>query len=82
MATSHTPARIARMRRDTLMRELEVVAAQITANESQLADLYATRLLMYQRGRNLTPPVTNRVLAEATGVTEPRVIQQLNKAHG
>ncbi len=80
MATSHTRARIANMRRDTVMRELVVVADQLAAHQDHTAALLATRLLMWERGRALDPRITNARLAEASDVSEPRVIQLLNKA--
>lgn len=65
---------------ERILRELGHVAGQLGDVEARRADLYAKRLALFQEARALDPPVTNRVLAEATGVTEEAVIQVLRKA--
>lgn len=66
--------------RDTLLTELEAVAAELEQAESERTDLYAKRLAIYQEARALQPPVTQRELAERAKVTEVAVIQALRKA--
>lgn len=67
-------------RPDAILRELGHVANQLGDVEARRGDLYAKRLALYQEARALVPPITNRVLAEHTGVTEEAVIQVLRKA--
>lgn len=65
---------------ERILRELGHVSNQLGEVEARRSELYAKRLALYQEARQLDPPVTNRVLAEATGVTEEAVIQVLRKA--
>lgn len=48
--------------------------------EARRTRLYAERLDLYRKARDLSPPITQRELAELAGVSEPAVIQTLRKA--
>lgn len=66
--------------RSELLAALDQVADGIDGNDTRRAELYAQRLELWQKARAMEPPITQKVLAAHSRVTEPAVIQQLKKA--
>lgn len=66
--------------RADLLTELDRIADELDEVEGQRADLYARRTSVFQRGRAMDPPITQRELAEHARVTDAAVIQVLRKA--
>ena len=59
----------------------DVVAVTTVIGEcgACLDDAYARRLALFLEGRDMDPPITNRALAVAAGVTEVAIIQACRK---
>lgn len=65
---------------ETLLGLLRRMAARIAEQETVLADLYSERTQVFCALRDLDPPVTQRVIAEAAGVSDVAVIAAIRKA--
>lgn len=65
---------------DQVLEDLRAVGARIADAEAVLADAYPERLALFQEGKQLDPPIVNRVLGEAAGCQENAVIAALRKA--
>lgn len=65
---------------DALVALVESVRARITENEAERDQLYAGRVAIFRAARLRTPPVTQRRLADAAGVSPVAVTQALRKA--
>lgn len=66
--------------RDSILAALDTIADELAVANDEATRLYAVRLDLLQQGRALTPPITQRVLAEHAKVSEEAVIQVLRKA--
>lgn len=66
--------------RDAIKAELGQVADELATVNATSTELYARRLALLLAGRALQPPITQRELAAAAGVSEEAVIQVLRKA--
>lgn len=66
--------------RAEILAGLQALAADLTMLEAARTAMYGRRLDLWLRGRALARPLTQRQLAEASGITEPAVIQALKKA--
>lgn len=66
--------------RAELLAELDTVADELDQVEASRSELYARRTGIFQRGRAMDPPITQRELAEHARVTDAAVIQVLRKA--
>jgi hypothetical protein len=66
--------------RAALLAELDEVTDELDQVEERRANLYARRTGIFQRARALSPPITQRELAEHARVTDAAVIQVLRKA--
>lgn len=66
--------------RDALLAELAEVGEMIRTTETALTGLYSRRLALFRVARRLDPPVTQRVLGDAAGITEVAVIAAIKKA--
>lgn len=79
-----TPAKrrkaLARLDNADLLTALYAVADDMEQSQARLDAGYELRLAMFQAGRDRPTKVTQRAMAEATGVSEPAVIQALKKA--
>lgn len=64
---------------DDALAELREVATQLTLHTAIVADLYTRRDALYVELRQATPQVTQRVIAEAAGVSEVAVVASLRK---
>ena len=64
---------------EAVLAELRALRERIEAGQADVTEAYARRLELFQRARAAEPPMPNRVLAEASGVTEVAVIQCLAK---
>ena len=65
--------------RDEVVQELAANAAKATEAQTRLDGLRSYRLDLFHAGKALDPPLTNRELAEAAGVTEWNVMKVLRK---
>lgn len=65
--------------RDAILSALIGIRAELEAGKARSDQLYAERLELYQAGQALRPPLTQREMAEATGVSEVNVTAQLRK---
>lgn len=66
--------------RDLLLAELSAITAELAEVGARRAELYGQRLAVFQRARQLDPPITQRELGARAGVTEVAVIQALRQA--
>lgn len=64
---------------DDVLAELTAVAAQLTLHNAILTDLYAQRDRLYCEARAFTPPVTQKRMAAAAGMSEVAVVASLRK---
>lgn len=76
MSTTATPTNA-----DTV-RELGRVSKKLAKAEAEVDRLRAERLALLEAGRAHVPPITNRALGEACGMTEWNVMKLLRKARG
>lgn len=63
-------------RAQKLLAEIAELASQLEAMET----LAKRRTELFREGRAMTPPLTNKVLADAAGVTTIAVIQAIKRA--
>lgn len=62
--------------RKAVLDELATIAARLAENDG----LYARRLELFAEGRAMVPPILQRELAAAAGVTETAVTKELKRA--
>lgn len=64
---------------DQVLADLAAIRAEMAPIEDKRTELYARRLAVFAEARRLTPPVTQLALADAAGISEVAVINQLKK---
>lgn len=62
--------------RDEIVAELEAIRDRL----AEVPNLYDRRLHLFQQARQLNPPILQRELAAAAGVTETAVTKELRRA--
>lgn len=62
-----------------LLGELTGLRTEIDEAQAHVADLFTRRVVIFDQLRQLDPPVTQRVIAEAAGIHEVGVIQALKR---
>jgi hypothetical protein len=67
------------VRERAILKRLRALRPQIEGGERKLEALYAERLSVFQDGRALDPPMVQRVMGEASGVSEAAVIHVLKR---
>jgi hypothetical protein len=67
------------MTRDAIVEQLAANAQSLAANAVEQDRLYAARLVLWQAGQALDPPMKHRELAAPSLVTEGAVTQALRK---
>lgn len=67
-------------RREQIMRRLAALRPKIERHESNLDVLYREREALFLEGRTLDPPMIQREMGEASGVTESAVIRTIKRS--
>lgn len=63
-----------------ILRRLRALRPQIEGGEAKLNVLYAERAALFREGRDQDPPMIQRVMGEASGVSEAAVIHTVKRA--
>lgn len=69
-------------RRAAIMKRLRELRPQIEKLEARSEVLYRERLALFVEGRTLEPPMIQREMGEAAGVTESAVIRTIKRSEG
>lgn len=64
-----------------ILARLRKLRGQIDAGEAKVRGLYAERESLFLEGRALVPPLVQREMGDASGVTEAAVIHVVKRAN-
>lgn len=62
-----------------ILKRLKALRPQIEGGEAKLNELYAERAALFIEGRAQDPPMIQRVMGEASGVSEAAVIHVVKR---
>lgn len=62
-----------------LLTELAAIRVELEGATQRVDDLYARRTAIFEELRGTDPPTPQRLIAEASGITEVAVIQAIRK---
>lgn len=65
---------------DDVLADVHDVASRLRDLDAERAELFARRLALFREARALDPPVTQKALGDAAGISEVGVIAQIRKA--